>query len=137
MDHQFGNGRSTSRRLSRDLAYTLLALVLGLVIGLLDLHVTEVAVTILALLAAGLLLGLLQPAGAWRWALLIAAGLPIMAAVALAVDMKTAEPAGIDFRIAAVALTFALAGSYAGVAIRHAARAATGRRRQNDGEQET
>jgi len=126
-DNQFRKKNSTSWQLPRDLAYTALAVILGLVIGWLDLHVTEVVVTILALLIAGLLLGLLQPAAAWRWAVLIAIGLPIMAAVAVTIGLQTAEPARLDLRITLVALAFALLGSYVGVFIRHTARTLTGR----------
>jgi len=101
-----------------DLACTALAVALALAVGWLDVHTTEVTVTILALLASGVLLGLLQPAAAWRWAVLLALGLPAMAAIALATGMQTAEPARLDPRIALVALAFALAGSYAGALIR-------------------
>ena len=101
-----------------DLACTALAVVLALAVGWLDVHTTEVTVTILALLASGLLLGLLQPVAAWRWALALALGLPVMAAVALATGVQTAEPARLDPRIALVALAFSLAGSYAGVLVR-------------------
>ena len=69
---------SISWRSSRDLACTALALVLGLFIGWLDLQVTEVIVTVLALVTSGLLSGLVQPAAAWRWAILIAIGLKIL-----------------------------------------------------------
>ena len=118
-----------SRQSHRDLACGVLAFILGVGIGWLDLQVTEVAVTILALLVTGLLLGLLQPAAAWRWAVLITAGLPIMAALALAAGWQTAEPAGPDFRIVLVALAFTLVGSYAGALIRRTVQTPT----QKDG----
>jgi hypothetical protein len=101
-----------------------LAVVLGLGTGWLDVHTTEVAVTILALLTAGLVLGLLQPRGAWRWAVLLALGLPVVAAAGQLLAIRTAEPIRLDPRIALVGLAFALAGCYAGVGIRHIARAA-------------
>jgi len=75
---------------------------MGLGIGWLDLHATEVFLTILALLLAGLLLGLLQPTAAWRWALRV----------------RTAEPIRVDPRIALVAVAFALVGCYGGVVVR-------------------
>jgi hypothetical protein len=98
-----------------------LATVLGLGIGWLDLHTTEVVVTILPLLLAGLLLGLLQPTGAWRWALLLAVGLPAMAVVARVLGVSTTEPIRLDPRIVLVAAAFALVGCYLGVAIRRLA----------------
>jgi MFS family permease len=101
-----------------DLTCTALALVLGLAVGWLDLHATEVTVTILGLLASGLLLGFLQPVAAWRWALLLALGLPVMAAFGLQVRLETPEPIRLDPRVALVALAFALSGSYLGALVR-------------------
>lgn len=98
-----------------------LAVTMGLGIGSLDLHTTEVSVTILALLLAGLLLGLLQPAAAWRWAVLLALGLPVMAVIGQRLGVRTAEPIHLDPRIVLVALVFALAGCYGGVAVRRIA----------------
>ena len=110
-----------------DLACTALAVILGLVVGWLDVHTTQVVVTIMALLTVGLLLGLLQPRAAWRWAVLIAVGLPIMAAVAHLTGMQTAEPARLDVRIAIVALAVALVGCYIGVLARRTTRGLGGR----------
>lgn len=73
---------------------TALAVAIGLAIGWLDLHTTEVIVTILALLLAGLLLGLVQPTAAWRWAVLLALGLPAMAVVGNLLRVRTADPFG-------------------------------------------
>jgi len=123
--NKLGQTIPTSWRSPHDLACTTIALVLGLVVGWLDLHVTEVVVTIVSLLAVGLLLGLLQPSAAWRWAVLIAIGLPLMATVARLSAMQTAEPARLDARITLVALAFGLLGSYAGVFIRRMVRAIT------------
>ncbi len=103
-----------------DLFCTMLAFALGLCVGWLDLHTTEVSVTIVALLAAGLLLGLLQPAAAWRWGVLLAIGLPALEAIAMLSGMRTAEPVKLDPRIALVALAFALVGSYSGALVRRA-----------------
>ena len=109
---------TASWRSSFDLLCTALAFALGLGIGWLDLHATEVSVTIVALLVAGALLGLLQPAAAWRWAILLALGLPVMETVGRALRVRTPEPIQLDPRIALVALAFALVGCYAGVLVR-------------------
>ena len=116
---QSGNKTSTSWRSPRDLACIGLAVALGLVVGWLDLHVTEVVVTILALLTFGMLLGLIQPTAAWRWALLIAIGLPIMSIAAIKFGWRTAEPVQLDLRVTIVVLLFALLGVYIGVFIRY------------------
>ncbi len=110
----------------RDLVFVVLAVGLGLGVGWLDVRTTEVTVTVVALLAVGFLLGLLGPGKPWRWALLIALGLPVMAGVAELTGMQTAEPARVDPRVALVALGFALVGCYAGAVIRRAAGAAAG-----------
>ncbi len=95
-----------------------LAIVLGLGIGWLDLHTTEVTVPIVGLLAAGLFCGTLQPRGAWRWALLLAVGVPAMQAVALWLDLDTAEPVRLDARPVLVVAAFALIGCYVGAGLR-------------------
>ena len=116
---------ATPWRSRYSLICTLLAMALGLGIGWLDVHTTEVIATVLALLLAGLLLSLLQPAAAWRWAVLLGLGLPVMAAVGKLLEVRTAEPIHVDLRIALVALVFALVGCYIGVAIRRIARFTT------------
>ena len=97
---------------------TALAIATGLGIGWLDLRTTEVVVTVVALLLAALPLGFLNPKAAWRWALLLALGLPAMAAVGPLLRVRTAEPIRLDPRIALVAFAFALVGCYAGVLLR-------------------
>ncbi len=124
-DNKSGHTTPTSWSSPYDFACAALALVLGLVVGWLDLHVTEVVVTIISLLVVGLLLGIIRPSAAWRWAVLIAIGLPIMATIARVTGMQTAEPARLDVRIILVALVFALLGSYAGVFVRRTVRALT------------
>jgi len=96
------------------------AVALGLGIGWLDLHTTEVTLTIVALLASGLLLGLLQPRGPWRPALLLALGVPVMEIVGLLLHLDTAEPIRLDPRIVLVVTAFALIGGYAGAGVRRA-----------------
>jgi hypothetical protein len=83
-------------------------------------------VTIVGLLLAGILLGLLQPVAAWRWAVLLALGLPVMAGVGRLLAVRAAEPIRLDPLIALVALAFGLAGSYTGVLIRRIVRMTPG-----------
>ena len=109
---------TVSPRSPRDAWFLALAALLGLGIGWLDLRTTEVIVTIVALLLAGLLLGLLRPRAVWRWAVLLALGLPAMAVIGRVVGMRTAEAIRLDPRIVLVALAFALVGCYSGVMVR-------------------
>jgi len=105
---------------------TALALLMGLGIGWLDIHTTEVIVTVVPLLAAGALCGLLQPRAPWRWGVLIALGLPVVAAGAQLARVVTPEPIRLDPRVTLVAAAFALAGCYAGALMRRAVRTITG-----------
>jgi hypothetical protein len=114
------------QRSAYDLVCAILAAVSGLGIGWLDLHTTEVITTIVSLFATGVVLGLLRPKAAWRWAVLIALGLPVMAAVAKLTRMHTAEPIQLDPRVTLVALVFALLGSYMGALVRRASGGVTG-----------
>src|SRR3974377_1974627 len=79
-----------------------LAGAIGLAIGWLDLHTTEGIVTILPLGSAVLVLGLVQPVAAWRWALLLAIGLPVMAGMGQLLGVSTAELIRLDVRIVLV-----------------------------------
>lgn len=119
------NISAASWRSGLNLVCAALAGVIGLGIGWLDLHTTEVIVTVLALLSAGLLLGLLQPVAAWRWALLLAVGLPVVAEIGQLLGIATAEPIRLDPRVVMVALAFGLVGCYTGVLIRRLARFTT------------
>ena len=109
-----------------DRGCAVLAVVLGIGIGWLDIHATEVTVTLVALLAAGGLCGLVQPRAPWRWAVLIALGLPVVAAVAAFARVVTPEPIRVDPRIALVAAAFALVGCYAGALMQRGVGAITG-----------
>ena len=111
---------------AHDRAYAALAGAVGLGVGWLDVHTTEVIVTVVSLLVAGMALGLLRPRAAWRWAILIALGLPLTAVATKVGGMKTVEPVQLDLRITLVALAFALVGAYTGALIRQAAAGATG-----------
>ena len=126
-DNDLNQSFLTSWRSPFDIACTVFAVILGFAIGWLDLHITEVLVTIVSLLGSSLILGFIQPVSAWRWALFIAIGLPMMVTIALVTGMQTAEPAQLDVRIALVAFTFTFLGSYVGVFLRRTIRALTRR----------
>ncbi|MGW8316929.1 MAG: hypothetical protein ACWGNV_15135 [Bacteroidales bacterium] len=116
------NKPATSRRSPRDLVCLALSIAFGLIVGWLDLHVTEVIVTIVALYVSGMIPGLIQPSAAWRWALLIVIGLPVLKLIAIVFNMQTAEPVHLDLRITLVALVITLLGTYSGVFIRYVLR---------------
>lgn len=110
--------RAVSSDSRGDAAFGLVAVSVGLGIGWLDIHTTEVGVTIVALLCAGLFCGFFRPTAAWLWALLLALGLPAMAMLGRVLRVRVPEPVHLDPRIVLVALGFALAGCYSGVLVR-------------------
>jgi hypothetical protein len=114
------------RRSPWDRSSMVLAVVLGLAVGWLDIHTTEVSVTIGALLAAGVLCGLVQPRAPWRWAVALALGLPVVAAAARLAAVVTPEPIRLDPRVTVVAAAFALVGCYTGAFMRRALGTVTG-----------
>jgi len=67
-----------------------------------------------------------QPRAPWRWALLIALGLPVVAVAARFAAVATPEPIRLDPLVAVVAAAFALVGSYAGALVRRALGPITG-----------
>lgn len=109
----------------RTFGATALAVALGVGVGWLDLHTTEVLTTIVALLLAGVLLGLPRPGGAWRSAGLLAAGLPVMAVAGHLLGVRTPEPIRLDPRVWLVALGLGLVGCHVGAAMRRLAGPAT------------
>ena len=110
-----------------DITCSGIAIIFGIVIGWFDLHTTEVTVTIVSLLIAGIILGLLQPNRAWRWSVLIVLGLPAMVIYVHLIGLQTTEPSRIDIRIIFVSLMFALFGPYIGVLLRSIMRGLTKR----------
>jgi hypothetical protein len=109
----------------KDPGCTALAILLGLGIGWLDIHTTEVTVTIASLLVSGVLCGTVQARGPWRWGLLIALGVPVVEAIARVTHVATAEPVHLDPRVWLVVAIFALGGCYVGAFIGRGLRAMT------------
>jgi hypothetical protein len=103
----------------------ILASALGLGITAFDAWVVgdDVAPTLLLLVVCGALLGLLQPARAWRWALWLGLWLPLVhVALFVAGRDPGIRPDTLVARLAIipVSVTAALVGVYAGVAVRWA-----------------
>ena len=68
------------------------------------------------LLSAGLVLGLLKPVAAWRWALLLVLGLPVVTGCGHFLGVHTDEPIRLDPRVWLLSLAVGLLGYYTGVA---------------------
>jgi hypothetical protein len=111
-------------------ARTALPLLLALAISSfavsVDLHNSEPQAAALVLIVGGFVLGMVWPAGAWRWALVL--GLSILVGDYLAPQLKLVarDPEPVNWG-ALVALIPAFVGTYAGVGMRALMRAATAR----------
>jgi hypothetical protein len=96
----------------------LLSLGLGLFAGYFDSHTEEVPFTLLLLLGCGVVLGVMQPAGAWRWALLLGASVFLFHALEWLVGYQPRYPAEPNIFITLFALAPAFIGVYGGVLVR-------------------
>ena len=94
----------------------LLAAFLGMIIGLLDLHSSEVQMSLLMLLVLGFFCGFAEPKRAWFTAGLLAMWIPIVTVAALLCGVIRGQPFGVP----ATGLAFvpALVGTYSGVFVR-------------------
>ncbi len=94
-----------------------LALFIGSLVGLMDLRSTEVQLTAFLMIAFGFFAGFAQPRRAWRWTWMLGVWVPIFGAIASAARLTNAR--GVDVIASVAAIGFALAGVYAGVAVKH------------------
>lgn len=96
-----------------------LAILFMLVTAYVDMHASETLATMFCLLAFGLICGLLQPKGAWRWGLLVGSSVMLSSFYALATNFTVVDAP--RFPIALIVLVIpALAAAYLGAGLRHA-----------------
>ncbi len=95
-----------------------LAFVLGLFVGYLDFHSKEVQGPVLIILVFTFVFGFALPCRAWRWALLIGAGVPLCHIVNALLQLPPPYP--VEPNVFATCLAFipAFIGAYMGVALR-------------------
>lgn len=98
--------------------YTSLALLCGLFAGWIDFQTTEIQATLLVVLIGSAALGFIQPRGAWRWAILIALGLPLAYSLFPLFGLLPKEQPNPGVYATLIALLPALVGAYGGVLIR-------------------
>jgi hypothetical protein len=88
----------------------------GLYAGYVDRHnATEVYPTLMVVLVASLVLGLLEPSHAWRWALIVAVCVPFSGPIS-ALPSRIITPG--DWGILAVVLVPGFIGAYSGALLR-------------------
>ena len=96
----------------------LLSLTLGLLLGLLDSHLEPVGVTVVLIALCGGALGLWQPAGAWRSALVLGLGVFLWHLLEATVGFKPPYPAEPNIFITLGALVPAFLGAMGGALVR-------------------
>ena len=96
----------------------LLSLILGLLLGLLDSHLEPVGVTVVLIALCGGALGLWQPTGAWRSALVLGLGVFLWHLLEAAVGYRPPYPAEPNIFITLGALVPAFLGAMGGALVR-------------------
>ncbi|MBV9180578.1 MAG: hypothetical protein JO356_04645 [Acidobacteria bacterium] len=99
-----------------DLGLYMLALLLGVSAGLAEVRLGDFLFTALIVSVSTLVLGSLRPTGAWRWALLVGAGVPLVRLVAYA--WLGLKPYRAQIWESFLGFATGTAGSYAGVLAR-------------------
>lgn len=102
----------------RTAALLLLALMVGIWIGLVDFRSNEVQNAVLLLAVSGILFGFARPAGAWRWAVLLGLGVPIVHYAAFWLGMRPPYPVQPGIYACFLALLPAFICVYLGVGVR-------------------
>ncbi len=114
MDMQ--NTRSTLQRTT--VICAILALVAGLLTGAVDFNATEPQPAALMVLVFAGILGFSQPRNAWRWAIIVALGLPLAQLLLLQFGFHPRDPVGPGVYGTLIALIPAFIGAYGGVLLR-------------------
>jgi hypothetical protein len=95
-----------------------LALAGGLVAGAIDFNATEPQPAALMVLVFAGILGFIQPRGAWRWAIIVALGLPLAHLSLRQLGWQPRDPVSPGEYATLLALIPAFIGAYGGVLIR-------------------
>jgi hypothetical protein len=101
-----------------DAVFAALSLAGGLLAGAVDYNATEPQPAALIVLVCAALLGFAQPRNAWRWAILVALGLPLMYLVAPQLGWQPRSPSEPGLYATLIALIPAFIGAYGGVLLR-------------------
>jgi hypothetical protein len=117
MEHAHGNLQRTT------VICAGLALLGGLIIGVIDFNATEPQPAALMVLVFAGILGFSQPRNAWRWAIIVALGLPLAQLLLLQFGFHPRDPVGPGVYGTLIALIPSFIGAYGGVLIRRAIQA--------------
>jgi NO-binding membrane sensor protein with MHYT domain len=94
----------------------ILAILLGAIAGYVDLQEEEVQMPALLIISFAFFLGFARPRTAWAWGLVIGLSIPAAHLIARMIGYKPPYPVSLPTTFLPVA--FALAGAYAGVAMK-------------------
>jgi len=108
-------------RLITDILVTSFTVAAGLFAGWVDFHNDEVQAAVLVVLVGSGLAGLAQPAHAWRWAVIVALGIPAVYLIGDAIGATPVSPPGPNLFGTLMALIPGFIGAYAGALARRAA----------------
>src|SRR5215211_1794150 len=115
-DGDFNDGASGKDQTMKHAVPFILAILLGAIAGYIDLHEEEVQVPALLVISFAFFLGFARPRTAWAWGLLIGLSIPAAHLIARMIGYRPPYPVRLPATFMAVG--FALAGAYAGVAMK-------------------
>jgi hypothetical protein len=110
--------KSSNHSLRSTVLCTALALAGGLIAGLIDFNATEPQPAALLVLIFAGILGLIQPRDAWRWAIIVALGLPLAHLSLRQLGWQPRDPVSPGEYATLIALIPAFIGAYGGVLVR-------------------
>ncbi len=110
--------KSSNHSLRSTVLCTALALAGGLIAGLIDFNTTEPQPAALLVLIFAGILGLIQPRDAWRWAIIVALGLPLAHLSLRQLGWQPRDPVSPGEYATLIALIPAFIGAYGGVLVR-------------------
>jgi cyanate permease len=109
-----------NRRMVMDVVCVIVALIGGFVAGAVDFNNNEPQAAVIVIIAFAGALGFAQPRKAWRWAIIVGLGVPIVYLIATAFGYQPKSPPEPGWYASLIALIPAFFSTYCGVLLRMA-----------------
>lgn len=109
---------TTTKTKSFDWLFALLSFAGGLIAGWVDFNNDEPQATVIVVVLCAAILGFAQPKNAWRWAIVIALGIPLVYLIATAAGLQPRSLPEPGFYASLLALIPSFIAAYGGVLIR-------------------